>query len=62
MGCFAEISKGAVMNQRKRATYRSLPVDKNKHSSRTYGVTGQPYVGLGQWLLYQERKLRRVKK
>jgi len=35
-----------------------LPVDTSKYSSRTYYRTGQPYTGLGQWLLYQERKLK----
>lgn len=35
-----------------------LPVECNKYYSRTYFRTGQPYRGLGQWLLYQERKLK----
>ena len=36
-----------------------LPVEHKKYSSRTYARTGQPYSGLGQWLLYQEYKLNR---
>jgi len=33
-----------------------LPVDEIKHSSYTYWRTGQPWMGLGPWLYYQERK------
>ena len=42
----------------KESKFKILPVDEIKYSSYTYWRTGQPYQGIGEWLMYQERKLK----
>lgn len=37
-----------------------LPVYRQKHTSYTYWRTGQPWMGLGAWLTYQEDKLKKA--
>lgn len=39
-----------------------LPVDKLKYASRTYRDTGQPWIGLGPWLRYQQHKFQKETK
>ena len=39
------------------SNFKELPVEVIRYPSYTYFKTGQPFVGLGAWLRYQERRI-----